>query len=103
MLATGQIFFKLGLGKIGGVNLNNAWKAMFNIHIIAGLILYVFATLIWFVVLSRIPLSVAYPIQSIAYVLGLLAALLIFNEPVSAMKWLGMMIIMLGVVIIAVD
>ncbi|MEK5182245.1 EamA family transporter [Paenibacillus sp. FSL P4-0288] len=103
MLASGQIFFKLGLEKMGGVSLNNAWKALFNIQIIAGLLLYVFATLVWFVVLSRVPLSVAYPVQSIAYVLGLLAALFIFNEPVSLMKWLGMIVIMVGVFVIAVD
>jgi len=103
MLASGQIFFKLGLGKMGGVGLNNAWKALFNIHIIIGLSLYVFATIVWFVVLSRMPLSVAYPLQSLAYVFGILAALFIFNEPVSLMKWFGMMIIMIGVFIISVD
>ncbi|MEK4061086.1 MULTISPECIES: EamA family transporter [Paenibacillus] len=103
MLASGQILFKLGLGKMGGVSLDNAWKALFNLYIIAGLFLYVFATLIWFVVLSRIPLSVAYPVQSIAYVLGLLAALFIFNEPVTLIKWVGMAVIMVGVLIIAVD
>lgn len=88
---------------MGGVSLDNAWKALFNLYIIAGLFLYVFATLIWFVVLSRIPLSVAYPVQSIAYVLGLLAALFIFNEPVTLIKWVGMAVIMVGVLIIAVD
>lgn len=103
MLASGQIFFKLGLGKMGGVSLDNAWKALFNYYIIAGLFLYVFATLIWFVVLSRVPLSVAYPVQSIAYVFGLLAALFIFNEPVSFIKWVGMAVIMVGVFIIAID
>ncbi|WP_258377656.1 EamA family transporter [Paenibacillus illinoisensis] len=103
MLCGGQILFKLGLEKLGGVNLSNAWKAIFTLPIFTGLVLYALATLIWFVVLSRMPLSVAYPIQSVAYVLGIGAALIFFNEPVSLMKWIGAMIIMIGVFFIALD
>ncbi|WP_342427260.1 EamA family transporter [Paenibacillus sp. FSL L8-0158] len=103
MLCSGQVFFKLGLEKIGGVSLSNAWKALFVPNIIIGLLLYVFATLIWFVVLSRMPLSVAYPIQSLAYIFGVIAALFIFHEPVSIMKWVGATIILVGVFVIALD
>ncbi|AKG36508.1 EamA family transporter [Paenibacillus durus] len=102
MLVSGQVLFKIGLEKLGGVNLNNAWKAIFNTYIIFGLLLYVLATLVWFVVLSRVPLSIAYPIQSIAYVLGILAAFILFNEPISFMKWMGMIIIVIGVYIISI-
>lgn len=103
MLVSGQAFFKLGLEKMGGVNLSNAWKALFSPTIIVGLALYVVATLIWFVVLSRLPLSVAYPIQSLAYVLGIFLAIAMFHESVSPMKWIGAIIIVFGVVLIAID
>ncbi|WP_211750268.1 EamA family transporter [Paenibacillus sp. Marseille-Q4541] len=103
MLSGGQILFKIGLEKMGGVNLLQAWKAIFNPVIFSGLLLYVMATLIWFVVLSRIPLSVAYPTQSIAYILGIVASFYLFNEPVSVMKWLGAIFILIGVVFIATN
>ncbi|MDQ1235816.1 drug/metabolite transporter (DMT)-like permease [Paenibacillus sp. SORGH_AS306] len=103
MLVSGQAFFKLGLEKIGGVTLATAWKALFSPTIIIGLFLYVVATLIWFVVLSRLPLSIAYPIQSLAYVLGIFLAVLMFHESVSPMKWIGAIIIVIGVLFIAVD
>ncbi|OMF36035.1 hypothetical protein BK134_00065 [Paenibacillus peoriae] len=103
MLFGGQILFKLGLEKIGGVSIASAWKALFSPIIIAGLVLYVCATLIWFTVLSRMPLSVAYPMQSLAYILGLLAAIFIFNEPVSILKWIGAVVIMVGVFLVAID
>ncbi|GGD87519.1 EamA family transporter [Paenibacillus nasutitermitis] len=102
-LACGQVFFKLGLEQMGGVNISNAWKALFVPQVIIGLVMYVIATLLWFIILSRMPLSLAYPIQSFAYVLGILAALFIFNEEVSLAKWMGMGIIMIGVVFIAAD
>lgn len=103
MLVSGQAFFKLGLEKIGGVNLGNAWKALLSPTIIVGLALYALATLVWFVVLSRLPLSVAYPIQSLAYVLGIFLAISMFHETVSPMKWIGAAIIVIGVIFIATD
>ncbi|MEK6993829.1 EamA family transporter [Paenibacillus sp. FSL K6-1566] len=101
MLSGGQILFKVGLERMGGVNLSQSWKAIFNPIVFTGLLLYVIATLIWFVVLSRIPLSIAYPAQSIAYILGIFAAIYIFSEPVSLMKWIGASLILLGVIFIA--
>ncbi|ANF98436.1 EamA family transporter [Paenibacillus bovis] len=103
MLVSGQAFFKLGLEKLGGVNLGNAWKALLSPTIIIGLGLYAVATLVWFVVLSRLPLSVAYPIQSLAYVLGIVLSIMMFHETVSTMKWIGAAIIVIGVLFIATD
>ncbi|AWP25486.1 transmembrane small multi-drug resistance protein, putative [Paenibacillus vortex V453] len=103
MLSGGQILFKVGLERMGGVNLAQSWKAIFNPIIFSGLMLYVIATLIWFVVLSRIPLSIAYPTQSIAYILGIFAAVYMFNEPVSLMKWIGASLILIGVIFIATN
>ncbi|WP_341281425.1 EamA family transporter [Paenibacillus sp. FSL H8-0537] len=103
MLVTGQILFKLGLNQIGGVTLQTAWKALFNAYIISGITLYALATLLWFVILTRMPLSLAYPLQSLAYVFGLLVALIIFKEPVSVTKWIGVLIIIVGVTFVAID
>nr|WP_028598921.1 EamA family transporter [Paenibacillus pasadenensis] len=100
-LVMGQMLFKFGLNKIGGVSILTAWKAVFNPFIFTGLILYVIATLLWFVVLSRLPLAVAYPMQTLAYVLGIIMAVLLFHEQVSLIKWFGMLVIIVGVVLIA--
>ncbi|SDN34991.1 Multidrug transporter EmrE [Paenibacillus sp. yr247] len=103
MLVTGQVLFKLGLAKNGGVTFSNAWKAIFTPFIFTGLTLYVMTTLLWFVILSRMPLSIAYPFQSLSYVFGLIIAFYIFKEPVSITKWIGVAIIILGVAFIAAD
>lgn len=100
-LVIGQLLFKLGLDKIGGISLLTAWRAALQPYIVLGLFLYVIATLLWFIVLSRLPLSTAYPMQSLAYVLGLLVAWQIFNEPISIAKWVGVVIICIGVAIVS--
>lgn len=100
-LVIGQLLFKLGLDKIGGITLSTAWRAALQPYILSGLLLYVIATLLWFIVLSRLPLSTAYPMQSLAYVFGLLMAWQIFNEPISITKWVGVVVICIGVAIVS--
>lgn len=53
------------------------------------------------VVLSRLPLSLAYPVQALAYVLGMAAARWLLREPVPPLAWLGGLLLLLGVGLIA--
>jgi undecaprenyl phosphate-alpha-L-ara4N flippase subunit ArnE len=43
----------------------------------------------------------AYPMVSLSYVFGMLAAIYVFGEDVSALKWTGVILIMLGCTLIA--
>ena len=53
-----------------------------------------FAT--WLVVLSFWPLSIAYPVLGLNYVLVVVAAKLYFHEAVSFQRWCGIFVIILG-------
>ena len=66
-----------------------------------GLALFGVATLVWFLVLSQLKLSIAYPIQSVSYVLGMVAAAWLFRESVSPVQWLGALLLLGGVALIA--
>lgn len=101
LLVIGQVLFKIGLERVGGVSLSNIWKAALSPSIWLGLLLYVAATGLWFVVLSRMSLSLAYPLQSLAYVLGVLAAWGIFGESIPSIRWVGVLVILLGVTLVA--
>lgn len=101
LLVAGQVFFKLGLERIGGVTVANLWKAALSPYIGLGLFLYILATGLWFVVLSRMNLSVAYPLQSLAYVFGVVVAWGMFQEPVPAIRWVGVLVILAGVTLVA--
>jgi drug/metabolite transporter (DMT)-like permease len=102
LLVAGQVFFKWGLESLkGGLTLSNLVPLFLNPWILLGLALYVLATVVWFYVLSKLPLSVAYPLQSFSYVLGLLASRFVLHETVHWSRWAGVLIILIGVAVIA--
>ena len=101
LLIVGQVLFKIGLNNIGGISLLNIWRIIFSPYIIIGLFLYVVATGLWFIVLSKMPLSIAYPSQSMAYVFGIVLAWLIFGETITATRWVGVGVICVGVWLIS--
>ncbi|NMM54611.1 EamA family transporter [Paenibacillus aquistagni] len=99
-LVAGQIVWKMGLAQQDGLQLHNLLSVLFSPLILLGIAFYGIATVLWLFVLSRLPLSIAYPLQSLAYVFGLLAALYLFGEVIPVNRWLGAGIIILGVMVI---
>ncbi|HIZ87744.1 MAG TPA: EamA family transporter [Candidatus Coprenecus pullistercoris] len=61
---------------------------------------YGIAGLLWMYILKHVPFSIAHPLSSICYVLGLLAAMFVFHEHVSMVRWLGVLFIIAGCVMI---
>lgn len=102
LLVTGQILWKKELGAIDGFSMQNIKILLASPYIWGGLFLYVIATLIWFYILSKGKLSIVYPLQSFAYVFGVLAAWLIFQEAIPVTRWIGVGFLMLGAFFIAV-
>lgn len=101
LLVTGQVLFKLGLQRAGGFGLQNWQKLITSPLLISGLALYGIATLLWFAVLTRLPLSQAYPIQALAYVLALVPAYFLFGEIMTLSKYAGVAVILCGVYLLA--
>jgi multidrug transporter EmrE-like cation transporter len=67
----------------------------------AGLACYGVSVLVWLGALSRAPVSVAYPMLSIGYIVNAFAAALLFGEALSSAKLAGIAVIVLGVVVLA--
>lgn len=55
------------------------------------------AMLVWMYVLKHYEFSLAYPLLSISYIIGLLSAQFIFHEAVPLTRWIGVVIVMIGV------
>jgi len=70
-------------------------------HILAGLACYVVSVVVWVIALSRVPVSIAYPMLSIGYVVNAIAAWYLLGEAVTPMRLVGIGIIVLGVFIVA--
>lgn len=74
-----------------------AIKLATNSFILGGLACYVVSVLVWIVLLSRVEVSLAYPLVSLGYIVTALAAWWLFGEHLSVERIAGIVIILFGV------
>ena len=102
-----QLFLKFGMDRIGKFSFSLAntlpicSQVATNPYIIGGIAVYVGSVVIWLMVLSRIPVSMAYPMTSIGYVTSAIAAYYLLGENLSIPRILGILIIIVGVFMVA--
>ena len=70
-------------------------------HILAGLACYGVSVVVWVIALSKVPVSIAYPMLSIGYVVNAVAAYYLLGETVTPMRLAGIGVIIVGVFIVA--
>ena len=70
-------------------------------HIAGGIGCYVVSVVVWILALSRVEVSVAYPMLSIGYVVNAVAAYYLFGEAVTPARLIGIGVIILGVFLVA--
>lgn len=105
--AAAQLLLKAGTNAVGPFEFAAAnavpvgMKLAFEPHILGGIACYVVSVVIWILALSRVEVSIAYPMLSIGYVVNAVAAYYLFGEAVSPMRLAGIGIIILGVFIVA--
>lgn len=104
--AAAQLLLKAGTRQIGEFAFSAAnilpigWKLATEPHILGGLACYVVSVVAWIMVLSRVEVSVAYPMVSFGYIVTALAAWWLFGEALSAERIAGILVIILGVFLI---
>jgi undecaprenyl phosphate-alpha-L-ara4N flippase subunit ArnE len=98
----GQLCFKAGLDSAdGGDATRLVWLKVATTPLIwLGMATYAIEIGAWLFVLSRMPLSLAFPLASLSYCGIALASRFILKEPVSQRRWLGTALIALGVAIV---
>ena len=107
LLTVGQVLWKHGLQRMGGFdptvkNLGTSLLALvISPYIVAGLVAFIVGTVLWLKVLSNVPLSLAYPMMSISYVLGVIVGALFFREQVPLTRWLGTIVVCFGIYLIS--
>lgn len=102
LLAGGQIFLKYATKSFGPLGWN--WPCvrsfLLNFPLACTGLSFGAASLLWVYIIKHYPLSQAYPLNSLSYLFGLIAAVLILGEKVSAWGWLGVCLIMVGCVLV---
>jgi multidrug transporter EmrE-like cation transporter len=105
--AAAQLLLKAGTNAVGHFefHLDNllpvGMKLAFEPHILGGLGCYVISVVVWIMALSRVPVSVAYPMLSIGYVINAIVAYFWFGEALAGQKLLGIGFIIIGVWLVA--
>ncbi|XJZ28581.1 EamA family transporter [Bacillota bacterium Lsc_1132] len=101
-LVLGQTSWKIGLENLHlhGNLFQKFFQFVFSPFIFLGFVLYILATVIWMYLLSKLPLSFLYPLQSVAYVLALFVGLFLFKEQIPISRWIGTGVILLGVYLV---
>lgn len=105
--AAAQLLLKAGTNSVGtfAFSLENAlpvgWKLATEPHIVGGLACYVVSVIVWIMALSRVEVSIAYPMLSVGYVVNAIAAWYLFGEAVTPTRLAGIGIIILGVYVVA--
>ncbi|MCK4410412.1 MAG: EamA family transporter [Candidatus Eisenbacteria sp.] len=103
--ATGQIIMKRGMQIYGEVSAASVWGQLIPIlktpQVAIGFICYAVSAVLWIAVVSNVDLSLAYPMVSAAYVIVFVASWLFLGEQISALRLVGLLIIVAGVVVIS--
>ena len=103
LLAGGQVLLKFALVRMLPFSMTLAfWKSVFlNWQFAACGLCYGAGSLLWFHIIKNYPFSMAYPLVSLSYVFGMIAAIVLFHEQVDFLKWTGVLLIMAGCYLIA--
>jgi len=69
----------------------------------AGLFTVAVVFVIWSTILSKIDLSVAVPIASFSYILVPVVSVIFLHEQISALRWVGILLILTGVIFVSLS
>jgi len=105
--AGAQLLLKAGTTAVGMFEFSRenilpvGWQLATEPHILGGLLSYVVSVIVWIMALSRVEVSIAYPMLSIGYVVNAIAAWYLFDEAVGALRLTGIGFIIVGVFLVA--
>jgi len=105
--AAAQLLLKAGTNAVGHFEFSAAnavpvgLRLALEPHIAGGVACYVVSLVVWIMALSRVEVSIAYPMLSIGYVINAVAAWYLFGESLSALRLTGIGFIIVGVFLVA--
>lgn len=105
--ACAQLLLKAGTNRLGDLDFSLSNAVALGVRILTtwpfllGFAFYGVSIVVWIAALSRVPVTVAYPMLSIGYVVNALIARVWLGETLSLSGWSGIGLICLGVWLVA--
>ena len=94
---SGQLLQKRASIKYSQNNGDGVLNNMLNADVVLSIIFLGLGLMFWLMVLTKIDLSLAYPLLSLNYIFILLGAKFLFKEAIPIHRWLGVGVILLGI------
>lgn len=99
----GQTLEKYGMtqvGQIGDINqllsFHTALRVFTNPYVLGGIALSAIGLMLWLGVLSNLNVSYIYPFGAISYIILAVLAYFILKEDITATRWTGIIIVIIG-------
>ena len=101
--SAGQLFTKVAGDQLGPMDFSWQWLADVarNPGILAAIASYLGAFFVWMLILRRSSLSLAFPLSSLGFVAVLLGSWLGLGEHISVLHWVGVVVIIGGIALLA--
>jgi drug/metabolite transporter (DMT)-like permease len=101
MISAGQILFKMAAMHATVHAQASVYVQWLSLPLFVALIIYGAATVLWVWLLRHIPLTTAYPLYALAFVIVPIASYFIFDESLGLQHVLGGALIVAGVFVIS--
>jgi drug/metabolite transporter (DMT)-like permease len=104
--AVAQLLLKAGTNAVGAIHLTaENWfatglKLATQLPILGGLTCYVISVGVWIIGLSRVDVTIAYPLLSLGYIINAIGAWYFLGEVMSAQRVLAIAVIIIGVALL---
>ena len=103
----GQYYQKLAADQVllqqAPASLSDYLRLLLDRRVLSALFCLGVAMLFWLLALQRLPVSLAYPLLAVNYVAMMVLARWRFHEPIPSVRWLGVLSILAGIVMITGD
>jgi|WetSurSiteA1Bulk_404760.scaffolds.fasta_scaffold00392_9 drug/metabolite transporter (DMT)-like permease len=76
-------------------------ELLLNPWVLSGIISTFFAGVSWMLAMTRFEISYAFPFVSLNYILILIASVFLFNELFTITKFVGSLLVIIGIIVIA--
>lgn len=108
LVVGGQTTLKIGMDRVGPIGLERLRDPLRLLsdtvavtQVWVGLLLYVASSVLWLLALATVPLSVAYPFLGLSYVFIAGVSVIALGEWLTPAQWLGILLVVFGVVAVA--
>lgn len=106
LMVLAQSLWKTGLNRIGTIDVSTGlvpqiFKLVRSWQILVGISIFGITSLMWFDLLSRMELSLLYPMMSLAYVMAFFVGWIWLGESPNPMRLAGILVIGVGIFLVS--